>query len=73
MKNNIKTFLITILLGIVVMINTVIFLGCFFNIFDNAGIITLHHIGMNFTDSICYFVASGYVLILTVLYLKRKH
>jgi len=72
MKKNFKTFMVATLICIATALNMVVSLGCFFNLLGNARMITIHHNLLSVEDAAVYFVISGYGLLMTILYFRRK-
>ena len=66
MKKNFKEMLFLSLLVIASILNLVISLCCFFTLLGNAHILKLHRITMSSAEAACYFIISGYSLLITV-------
>ena len=73
MKKEIKLCILVCIMCIATALNFVIALGCTFSTLDNLGITTVHHHSKwDLTDSLCFLIVSGYGIVITILYLKRK-
>lgn len=73
MKKEIKICLLACTMCIATALNFIIALGCISSTLQNIGVVKAYRpIHMDLTDSICFLIVSGYGIIITILYLRRK-